>query len=170
MLLMSFFLQLCVLPSVMGSFGIDLIFLFIVSLSLVYSFHENIYIVVLGGFIMDLFSSVGFGIFTISLLCIALIIDLVRHIILPERRGTLLPFMFIALSRVLYDSIVYFLAWFFAYYRLSSVSPLNPAQNIIRYMMLLIVSSVAGLLVYKAVDKLERSFGKGRMDLKITNS
>lgn len=170
MLVFLFLFQLSVLPALLSSVELNFIFLFVVSISLIYSFHENVYLIMLGGILIDLFSSAGFGIFTISLLCIALIIDTVRQIVLPERRGTLMPFLFFSLSRIVYDGIVYILLCFFAYYRLSSIPPLNPVRNVTQYVLILIASSFIGLLIYKVVDKLERSFGKGRMDLKITNS
>lgn len=170
LLWLAFFMQFSILSTIFSNLNIDVVLLLVVVLSIMYPFEENIIWVLLGGFLIDSFSAAGFGLHLIGFLSTAFIIDVFRRTSLPERRGTIIPLMVLVSSKFIYDILMWLLSHSFHYYRLSGVTFSVFGDNVLRYVSEFVLYLVLGMVAYKLLDKWERSFGRGKSELKLSSS
>lgn len=170
LLIVLFLLQFSFLPMIFSDITVNLVLLLVIALSIVYPFEKNIGWVILGAVLLDWFSVTGFGLYLLAMIIIAFLVDFVRKDFLPERKGVIIPLMVVVSAKIVFDVLLGLLNWIFEYYKLSHWYGWAFSAGGYLYLKELVVMTLAGLVIYRIVEKMERSIGQGRMDLRLTNN
>jgi hypothetical protein len=164
-----FFLEFSLLPLLVPSFSVMLMFGLIVSLVLIFELSGSLWWILLISYFIELYTVNPFPATMAAIFLAALLIGIMQKTLLPDKRNYFLLFGVFLVAYFTYFAGVYVFSRILEALSSQAAGVFTAVPGFWSFRMILICffSSLAGLFIFKLIDKLDRKYGGAKLDIRI---